>query len=131
MILRAFAVWLILVALAILNGTVRNFLIVPLVCDRAAHFIGSIMLSILIFVISWLFIGWMRPNFVGQALGLGFFWLLLTVLFEFGAGHYLFGNPWEKLLADYNIFRGRIWILVLFVTLLAPSLAARLRGLTS
>jgi hypothetical protein len=64
-----------------------------------------------------------------QALGVGLFWLLFTVLFEFGAGHYLFRNPWEQLLADYNIFKGRIWVLVLLATLFAPYWAARLRGL--
>jgi hypothetical protein len=40
--------------------------------------------------------------------------------FELLAGHYVFGNSWEKLLADYNLFRGRIWVLVLIVILFAP-----------
>ncbi len=129
MFLRAIAVWLILVVLAILNGTVRNFLIAPLVGDRAAHIISSITLGLLIFAAAWLFIRWLNPASAQQTLWLGFFWLILTILFEFGAGRYLFKNPWEKLLADYNIFKGRIWILVLFATLLAPFLTARRRGL--
>jgi hypothetical protein len=40
--------------------------------------------------------------------------------FELLAGHYVFGNSWEKLLADYNLFRGRIWALVLIIILFAP-----------
>ena len=44
----------------------------------------------------------------------------LTVAFEFLAGHYVFGNSWERLIADYDVFRGRIWILVLLMNLLAP-----------
>ncbi|HXF48456.1 MAG TPA: hypothetical protein VNL73_03390 [Verrucomicrobiae bacterium] len=128
MLLRAFAIWLILVPLAILNGTVRNYLLVPLVGNGAAHIISSVTLSILIFAVAWFFIGWIHPASAQQALGLGFFWLVLTVLFEFGAGHYLFKNPWEKLLADYDVFKGRVWILVLLATLFAPYAAARMRG---
>ena len=129
MLLRAAAIWLLLVILAILNGTVRNYLLAPLTGNGAAHIISSVTLSILIFATAWLFIGWIHPATAAQVLGVSIFWLLLTVLFEFGAGHYLFKNPWEKLLADYNIFKGRVWILVLFATLLAPYWAARARGL--
>ncbi|MCI0405203.1 MAG: hypothetical protein L0Z48_11395 [candidate division Zixibacteria bacterium] len=129
MLLRAAAVWLILTLPAMLYGTVRNFLIAPFVGNGVAHIISSITLSILIFAVGWVFIGWIHPNTSRQALGLGFFRLLLTVLFEFGAGHYLFKNPWEKLLADYNVFKGRVWVLVLWATLLAPYWAARARGL--
>ena len=51
---------------------------------------------------------------------MGAIWFCLTITFEFAAGHYVFGNPWEKLLADYNILEGRIWSLVLLTILLAP-----------
>ncbi|MCI0329918.1 MAG: hypothetical protein L0196_03055 [candidate division Zixibacteria bacterium] len=128
MLFRALAVWLLLVALAILNAGARNAWITPVAGELAGHVISSITFGVIIFAVAWLFVGWMRPANRAQALGLGFFWLLLTVLFEFGAGHYLFGNSWEKLVADYNIFRERIWVLVLLATFLAPFLTARLRG---
>ena len=47
----------------------------------------------------------------------GIMWVALTVAFEFLAGHYVFGNSWKRLTADYNVFRGRIWILVLLTAL--------------
>ena len=47
-------------------------------------------------------------------------WVAPTVGFEFLAGHYVFGNGWERLIADYNVFRGRIWILVLAANIFAP-----------
>jgi hypothetical protein len=53
----------------------------------------------------------------------------LTLAFEFLAGHYLFGNPWSKLLADYNLLRGHIWVLVLITTAFGPLLSAYGRGL--
>jgi hypothetical protein len=36
----------------------------------------------------------------------------LTVLFEFGFGHYVMGTPWHVLVADYNLLAGRVWLLV-------------------
>jgi hypothetical protein len=53
---------------------------------------------------------------------------VLTLAFEFLAGHYLFGHPWATLLADYNLARGRIWLLVLVATLLGPVLAYAVRS---
>jgi hypothetical protein len=44
----------------------------------------------------------------------------LTVAVEFLAGHFLFGRDWKVLLADYNLAAGRIWLIVLVVTLTAP-----------
>ena len=56
-------------------------------------------------------------------------WLAMTLGFEFGAGHFLFKKPWTELLLDYNLSKGRIWVLVPVVTVLAPWWMARLRGL--
>jgi hypothetical protein len=74
-------------------------------------------------------IGWIRPTTRAEALRLGAVWLALTLAFEFGVGHSGFGKTWRELYADYDPSRGRIWIAVLFVTLLAPSWTARLRGI--
>ena len=60
------------------------------------------------------------PKHGYEALLVGIVWVALTVAFEFLAGHYVFGNSWERLIADYNVFRGRIWILVLLANLFAP-----------
>ncbi|MCL6545144.1 MAG: hypothetical protein K6T61_07935, partial [Bryobacteraceae bacterium] len=65
--------------------------------------------------------GWSRR----RRLGLGAGWCAATVAFEFGFGHYIIGHPWSALLADYNLFRGRLWVLVLLTLLLAPLAAKR------
>ena len=45
------------------------------------------------------------------------------IAFEFLGGHFIFGKPWQELLADYNLFAGRIWVMVLIVTLMTPIVA--------
>jgi len=49
-------------------------------------------------------------------------WTAMTVCFEFGFFHFVAGVPWEKLLADYNLFAGRLWVLVLLTTLGGPAM---------
>ena len=45
----------------------------------------------------------------------------MTLTFEFVAGHYLFRTAWSTLLADHNLLAGRLWILVLIATTIAPA----------
>jgi len=41
----------------------------------------------------------------------------------------LFGTPWDRLFADYNLAHRRVWILVPITTAFAPWLTARARHL--
>ena len=45
----------------------------------------------------------------------------MTDCFEFGFFHSEAGAPWEKLLADGNLFAGRLWGLVLPTTFCGPA----------
>jgi hypothetical protein len=113
--------------LAIINAGIRNGVYKPLVGDLTAHQISTIIFMIIILVATYLIFRFSKvqlSNF--EALLIGVAWLILTILFEFIAGHYAFGNTLEKLFADYNILKGRIWSLVLFTILLAPYISKRL-----
>lgn len=127
MILRALLVWLALCLVAVANGTVRQFLLVPAVGPYAGHVISSVTLSLLILLVAWLSIRWIGPATVQQAWLVGVLWLVATVAFEFLAGHFVFRSPWPKLLADYDVRHGRVWVIVLVATLLAPRWAAGAR----
>ena len=39
-------------------------------------------------------------------------WAALSVLFEFGFGHYVEGDSWEDLLGTYDVTAGNLWILI-------------------
>lgn len=125
--LYAVGVWVILVFLAILNAVLREDLISPALGDYAGHVLSSIILSVIIFIVAYLFLRSLSIVFTSQELLLiGFLWLVLTVAFEFLFGHYVMGHSWSTLLSDYNIFEGRIWILVLISTFISPTLAEKL-----
>lgn len=125
--IRILLAWLVLLALAILNGGFRQGALAPRLDDRAAHILSTLLLSGIIFAATWFSLPWIRPASARDAWLIGSIWFLLTIAFEFLAGHYLFGSSWKKLLADYNLAQGRIWILVLLSTLLSPILVYGLR----
>jgi len=102
------------------NGGMRQAFVSPRLGERAGHIVSTLILCFLIALVAWLVIGWIAPVAWRHALLIGLVWLALTLAFEFLAGHYLFGNPWAKILADYNVFRGRIWLLVLATCVAAP-----------
>ncbi|MEW6447103.1 MAG: hypothetical protein AB1426_03305, partial [Bacillota bacterium] len=57
---------------------------------------------------------------------IGLIWLVLTVAFEFGFGHFVMGHSWSRLLHDYNLLKGRLWVLVLLWVAIAPYVFYRL-----
>jgi hypothetical protein len=53
-------------------------------------------------------------------------WLGLTVVFVFLFGHNVAKRSWHELLRDYNLFAGRVWLVVLVWVTIAPYLFYRL-----
>ncbi len=105
---------------AIFNATLRELIYKKPLGDLAAHQISTAT-GIFIFAIVFYFIfkKW-KIESTKHAILVGGIWLGLTILFEFGFGHYIMGNPWEKLLHDYNLAEGRVWSLFLVWITIAP-----------
>jgi hypothetical protein len=51
----------------------------------------------------------------------------MTIIFELLFGHYVIGHSFAKLFEDYNVLKGRVWLLVLIWTTVAPYLFYRIR----
>jgi hypothetical protein len=126
---RALVIWCALLVIAILNGALRVAWLIPRFGDAWGHIVSTVSLSAAIVLLAAYTIGWMRPRTWGETWIIGACWLGLTIAFEFLGGHYLFGRPWDTLLADYNLSQGRIWIVVLVATAVGPVVAARTRHL--
>jgi hypothetical protein len=124
--LKAFGIWIILAVSAILVATFRNGVLLPQFGEQTAHQIGTLLFLIVQFLIIYFFIKQVKLREIKKAVLIGIFWLILTVCFEFLFGHYVIGHPWEKLFADYNIFKGRIWVLVLINNVVAPFISSNL-----
>jgi hypothetical protein len=124
---RVLLVWLAFLCAAILNGALRQKVLVVMLGAAGAHLLSSVLLSGVILGATYLALPWLRLDSNRRAWIIGVSWLGLTVAFEFLVGHYWFHASWSALFAEYNLARGRIWILVLVTTLLAPVVARVLR----
>jgi hypothetical protein len=120
--IKSFGIWLVLLLAAFINGAMREMLIAPRVGEQIGHRIGVVVFSCVIFGITYVFVKTLTPVPFSSLLYVGLFWLALSLLFECGFFHYVMHEPWEKLLADYNIFRGRLLIVVWLTTLFSPLL---------
>lgn len=119
------AIWLLLAVFAVCNGVLREKVWRRWFVDTEAHAISTLIGSAAILVACFAMIDWMSPDGLAGAWAIGGVWILLTLAFEFLAGHYLFGNPWVRLLADYNALKGRVWWLVIACTFIGPPMAFR------
>jgi hypothetical protein len=114
--------WLVLVILGISNGVIREKTYGRYLTELQAHQLSTVTGIIAMTVAVWLLALFIRPRSLEMAIIIGVIWLSLTVAFEFGFGHLVAGHSWERLLADYNLFRGRLWSLLLLWILFLPSL---------
>ena len=119
-LLRGGAVWVGILLAANANGALREFVLRPSLGPRVAPVVSTLLLCGLILLLARLSVGWIAPAGPPAAWRVGILWLVLTLAFEFLAGRYLFGDTWERLLSDYDVTAGRLWILVPITTLIAP-----------
>ncbi len=120
MIVKYMIAWVGSVVIAIINGAIRERGYKEFVGELRAHristFTGIILFGLCVWILNLIW----KIQSVGQAMTIGLIWLALTVAFEFLFGHYVMKNPWSKLLQDYNILKGRFWVLVLIWITIAP-----------
>lgn len=126
-ILKSIVIWLVFIFIESLNGAARIFWLVPLLGDSLAHQVSFVTGSVLILIISTLFIRWLHTSQVPQLLGIGILWLLLTVVFEMCLGLFVLGYSWQQISADYNVLQGGLMPIGLVWLMLSPFIAAKIR----
>jgi hypothetical protein len=127
-VFKALGLWMAILMLAMLNGTLREKALMPMFGDVTAMVSSGVLLSVCILLVAWVAAPWFGSLSARQWLLIGLFWLGLTLVFEFAFGRLVQHKSWAELLAAYTFNGGNLWPLVLAVTLLAPWMAARLRG---
>ena len=117
--LTYFLLWLPMLLIAIANGALREFVFKKYVSNLPAHQLSTITLIILFAVYIGFVINRFPPASSRQAIFIGLVWVVLSLIFEFGFGRYR-GRSWPQLFEDYNLLKGRIWILIPLWLAIAP-----------
>ena len=125
--IKALAVWVAILLLAVVNGALREAILVPRLGPAPGLVLSGVLLSCLILIAAYLLLPWLGTRSTSQRVLIGLGWLFLTLAFEFSFG-LLRGKTMAELFSAYAFKDGNIWPLVLAVTAMAPWLAAKLRG---
>ncbi len=126
MISRYLFFWLILAVVAIANGVLRQATYGRHMSDLAAHQLSTLTGILLTGGVVWALNRFRPIHSANAAWIIGVCWLLMTVVFEFGFGHYVAGHSWSRLCADYNLLEGRVWSLFLAWITVLPYVTWRL-----
>ena len=118
-------VWALLAFLMSLNGIFRETVLASLFRRGIADLFSAILgIAIILGTTGTFFRAfpeWRRTN----PLRLAAIWTALTIAFEFIFGHYVDRKSWSELAANYQVWEGRLWPLVLLSLVLAPFLWIR------
>jgi hypothetical protein len=125
---RGLLAWLAIMLAESLHGTLRQVLLAPAVGDFAARRISFFTGMGLIFLITCLLVRWIAIPSRQASLEVGAMWAVLTLAFEFGVGFFVLRYTSERVFEDYDISRGGLMGFGIAFMLVAPYLAARLRG---
>lgn len=127
-LLRGFLIWLVIAFAESIHGTLRQIFLAPLIGDFPARRIAFFTGMLLIYLIAYFSTRWISAPTIKSLFIVGLMWAILTLAFEFGLGFFVLGYSRERMFEDYDVSRGGFMGFGLLFMVLAPYLAARLRG---
>ncbi len=120
--------WIAILILAILNGALREMVLIPGIGLFAGLFTSGLILSALVFLVAYVAMPGLGRLSNAQYWLVGSVWLAMTVIFEFSFGFYIEHKELAEILQAYVFKGGNIWPVVLVSALVSPWLAAQLRA---
>jgi hypothetical protein len=125
---RVLLVWLLIIFVESVHGTLRQMFLAPLVGDFTARRIAFFVGIGLIFAVALLTVRWLAAPSPRSLYLAGLVWMMLTASFEVLIGRFAMDLSWERILEDYDLTRGGLMAFGLLFLLFAPTIAARIRS---
>ena len=126
-IVKSLLIWLGITPLAILNGALREYFLIPMLGTLALS-ISGVILMLCIFAISYVFIPRLGTGNKQTYIKMGLVWVLATLVFETLLG-IVVGTPFHEMLQAYNIFTGNVWLFVVIFIGFVPTIVARMKNI--
>jgi hypothetical protein len=124
--LQAVGIWMIIIPIAILNGALRESVLIKL--GAIALPLSGIILSLCIFAVAYFLIPKRHSCDRKEYIAFGVIWFVLTNLFDLSF-ILIEGGNFTDLLEAYNFLDGNLWIIVVLTTLLSPIIVAKIKKL--
>jgi len=123
---RALLSWLVLLAVAFLNGALRQLAYPSTLGDFAARQVSTGVGAVGLGVAIWFLLRRWPLATARKAWATGALWAALTVLFELALVRGT-GRPWDDVLGQYALWEGSLWPLLLLWILAAPAALSALQ----
>lgn len=124
---KALMVWAAIIPLAVLNGYVRQEVLVPRLGPVAGLAVSGAILCVVIAAAAFAAAPWYGARARGHGVAIGAFWLVLTLAFEIGMALGAQDRTWSDVAQALNPATGNLRLFVLGTTLVAPIVAGRKR----
>lgn len=122
--IQVIGIWFLIIPLAILNGGLRENILVNL--GDISLPLSGIILSVCIFIVAYLLIPKIKNCKQRDYIIFGIIWFVLTNLFDLFM--YLSeGGSFKDLLNSYNFLNGNLWIIVVVTTFISPIMVSKLK----
>lgn len=119
--------WVLMIPLAITNGVLRQTTYGKHMPELRAHQVSTLTGIVVFGAYIWAVAAlWPFPS-AATAWRVGLLWAAMTIVFEFGFGRYVAKHSWSRLFTDYNLLKGRVWLLFLIWLAVAPYVFYRLK----
>jgi hypothetical protein len=124
--LLAACAWLCFLGIAVVCGVLRVRVLEPRLGERTAHVVGTLFVCLMLLCAIHFYVVASGLRGAWPLMKIGAFWTVLTAGFEFLFGRFVLGHSWRRLLGEYDVFSGRVWLLVLVTTFWGPVLSGML-----
>lgn len=121
-------IWFVIALFAVANGIFRETVLVSIFGQSIALPVSGMLLSLIVFVVTYLSFPLFGKNNALTYFLIGFQWVSMTLLFEVLFGHYMMGRSWSDISQVFHIMKGNLFIIVLLVSLFSPLLVAKIKG---
>ena len=122
MLLKTLAVGLLLALAEIINGNIRVRILHRFYALKRAKTLSLLLGTAIIYAITWLTLPWVNPISYLDCLNVGFIWLTIMLSLDIVVGRYLFKYKWQKILDDFNLFRGNLLSVGMLLLFISPCL---------
>ena len=123
---KAFAVWVVMAVLAVVNGIVRQSVLVPALGEPIGRPMSAVSMLVIVYLLTWLWLAWTGRLSMGQLWLVGALWVVLTVIFESALGVWMRGMSAAEIAATYDPFAPTLWFFVIVGILVAPPIVGAL-----
>jgi hypothetical protein len=123
--LKLLIAWLLILPCMIINGMFRELVLTSLVPAQVAEAISVAIGLAIVFVLTRYLLRPLAGKSTAQVVRASVVLVVLTVAFEFLFGHYVDGRSWRELAANYELWNGRLWPILLAAIAFMPFLWSR------